>query len=307
MTTRSTTKIATVLGFPEYIPSTPPKKYKKLTWSGTSEQTSFALDAGDQISDAIYVYSGTSEIDTHGAFISKYRKDYYTPCVDSNFSPAVTPPADTVIPQLKGYCWETDPLSCPTCVYPPEFQSDQSGNNIHDEPFGLLGVGTGFHTLTATTLTNISHQGVVIAIETSGPGAATGVPQTVQNGVLACWLNLSADHNYQAVLTDEYTDAEALANALTVVSNGATAENQPRTTGFVSRFTTVTFALNLSNLISGKSYVITVQFRNQSFVVTTKTYTLTATASTAVINDSVPTPVAGGTMTVYSPAINFAP
>jgi hypothetical protein len=306
MSTRSTTKIATVLGYPEYIPSTPPKKYKTLTWSGTSEQTAFTTNpAGGQVADVKYVYSGFGQIDSKGNITSKYAKDVYTPCPESNFNPEII--INAVIKQLQGYCWPPDPKTCPTCTYPPEFKENIQANAIFDEPIGLLGVGTGFHTITSTSLTNIGAQAITATLADSGPGGTTEIPKDEFNGIHAAWVNIAANHNYSSALTDEYTDSEALTNAQVVISNGSTAENRPRTNGFVSRFTSVVFTLSMSDLIVGKSYLVTVHFRDQNFHVTQKQYGVVASKPTATLVDIISTPPAGGTSTVYGPSIAFVP
>lgn len=303
LTTRSTTRIATVLGYPEYIPSTPPKRYKTLTWSGTSEQTAHELASGQSVADAKIVYSGASVIDSGGHQVSTYAKDLFTPCPTSDFTPAFV--ISVVIPTLIGYCWPADPKTCPVCASPPDFKANIAANMIFDEPTGLLGVGNAFHTLTATSLTNNTSIGIVTALADAGPGGTTGVPHSIFNSISAAWVQLQATHNYSAALTDEYTDAEALTHAQVVVSNGATAENIPRTTGFVSRFTNVVFTLSMSNLINGQSYLVTVNFRDQNFHVTQKQYGVVANGTTATLVDIIPTPPAGGSITVFGPSITF--
>lgn len=303
LTTKSTTQIATVLGYPEYIPSTPPKRYKTLSWSGTSEQTAVELGTGGTVGDAKIVYSGSSTIDLSGAQVSLYSKDLFTPCPTSDFNPAFV--ISVVVPTLIGYCWPADPKTCPVCASPPDFKANIAANMIFDEPNGLLGVGNAFHTLTPTSLTNNTTAGIVSALADAGPGGTTGVPHSVFNGISAAWVQLQATHNYTATLSDEYTDAEALAHAQVVVSNGATAENKPRTTGFVSRFTNVVFTLSASNLIKGQSYLITVNFRDQNFHVTQKQYGIVANSTTATLIDIIPTPAIGGSLTVFGPSIAF--
>lgn len=297
LSTRSTTVISTILGYSEYIASIPPKKYKTLTWAGTSEQTALTFNTGQKVADAKYVYGGVGQIDSHGNQISNYTKDFYVPCPTSNFVPLL----NGFIPSLQGYCWPGDPLTCPVCQDPPVLKGNVSGNNTFDEPIGLLGVGPGFRTITPTSLSNVGIQGVVTFIE---PPATA--PTAFVNGLIAPWIILTANHNYTATLTDEYTDAEALANAQVIVSNGATAQNFQRTTGFVTQTTTVIYTISLSNLISGQNYLVTARFRTDKFVQSVKTYPVLATSSTAVIVDSIPLPPAGSSLTIYQVTAAFA-
>ena len=303
MTTKSTTQIATVLGYPEYIPSTPPKKYHKLTWDGTSEQVTVAAADGSKVSDAKYVYSGTGEIDSKGNQISDYRKDFFTPCPSSNFLPTVNSIPNFGLNILKGYCRPTDPKSCPVCQYPPVFKQNEAANLIYDTPQQMLGAEV-FST-TPTTLTCGQGAGVLISVD-DGPGGVIGVPQSTFNGFTGAWLLMTSANNYSATLSDEYTDSEALANAQVIISNGKTAENFIRTTGFVSRFTSVVYTLSLSNLIVGINYVVTVLFVDQSFVKSIRTYNVTATSTTATVIDVIPQPLPGNTTTLVSATVAFA-
>lgn len=301
----STTTIATLLGYSEYVASTPPKKYHKLSWSGTSEQTTTTID-GQPVSDAKYVYSGTGEIDTHGVQVSNYRKDFYSPCPASNFMPLINSIPNFGIIVLKGYCWTSDPNSCPTCQYPPVFKQNEAQNMLFDIPQQIIQAGN--FTSTATGITCNSGAGGLLSVQSGGPGGVNGVPQTTFNGLTGAWLLFNAGSNYTSLLTDEYTDAEALTNAQIINSNGLTAENLPRTTGFVSRWTTVAYDLNFTNLVVGQSYVAQVSFLNQNpSGISTKAYGFVATASTKTIHDTIATPPNGGSITVRNPTVAFSP
>lgn len=306
MLTKSTTTIATILGYEEYIPSSPPKKYHNLTWAGTSEQVAVTFGSVQKVSDAKYEYLGTGSIDGQGNQITKYSKNLYTPCPASNFTPIINSIPNFGLASLTGYCWTGDPGSCPVCNDPPLFKSDTARNSTTDIPSDLLGV-IGFNSFTPTTLTNVSSITEVLALKQGGQGGVTNVPLSFVNGVVAPWIKVTANHNYTATLDTEYTDAEALSNALVLTSNGATAENLPRTTGFVTRTTNVVFTLLMSNLIDKQDYLVTVSFRDQNFVTTIRQYGVTAHGTTSSLTDVVPTPIPGGRITVLSPTIVFAP
>jgi len=302
----STTTISTLYGYSEYVPSYPPKKYHKITWTGQSEQTAFVAGGGSKVADAKYVYSGTGEIDTLGRQISNYNKDYYTPCPDSNFTPLINSIPNFGLFILKGYCWPTDPNSCPTCDDPPSFKRNEATNQIFDIPQQILDAGN--YSLTSTTMVVNSGAGVLVSVFDSGPGGVTGVPKTTFNGFYGAWIHLFSGSDYSATLSDEYTDAEALTNAQVIHSNGLTAQSLPRTSGFVSKWTTVAFDLNFSNLVIGESYIATVSFLRQNPGGTgLKSYGFIAAATTHVIHDAISAPPDGGSTTVRNPTVSFSP
>ncbi len=180
---------------------------------------------------------------------------------------------------------------------------------IFDEPVGLMGVGNDFRQLTATTLTNTTNIpgfpfGLVQGAANNG---VTNFPMFFFENQFGPAVTVSVIHNYSATLSDEYTDAEALANALVIVSNGATAENLPRTTGFVSRFTSVVYTLSVSNLVVGQNYLLTIAFRSNPFFAFIKQVGIMASATTATVVDVIPTPAAGATTTVVGATIAFLP
>lgn len=335
LTTKSVTTIATLLGYSEWVPSSPPKKYKTITWSGSSEQVSFlvggvsfAIDYTAMVSDIKYVWSGAGQIDGSGNQISNYRRDQYQACPASTFSPNfdtnITPVAQ--VQTLRGYCWPADPNSCPTCDYPafsptslsgfspdwnsftPGFVRNVARDSINDLPLDLVGGAN--TTTTPTTLTNIQQINFpLVIVQSGGINGTTNLPPTIFgiNGLNGPWIGLFVNHNFSAVLTDEYTDAEALSHAQVITSNGATAQNLPRTTGFVNRTTSVNYTLKLSNLIIGRNYLVTVNFRNQNFVKSSVQFGITANATSQSITSAIPQPPAGGQLTVISATAAFLP
>jgi len=308
LSTQSTTRIATILGYPEYIPSTPPKKYKTITWAGTSDQVSQPLLGGPVSSNAHVEYSGVGQIDVHGNVVSKYQKNLSVPCAASDLNPTLLQFAFFGMQRLIGYCWPPDPHSCPTCQAVPEFKADISTNMIFDEPVGLMGVGQGFSQITDTTLVNTTNiPGFPFGLTEGSPDGVTNFPKFFFGNEFVPAVTVSAIHNYSATLSDEYTDAEALANALVIVSNGTTAENRPRTTGFVSRFTNVVYTVRMTNLVIGQNYLVTVTFRSNPFFLFTKQVGVMATATTMQLTDVVPTPSVGVTTTVTGVTIAFIP
>jgi len=118
-------------------------------------------------------------------------------------------------------------------------------------------------------------------------------------------IRIKYKHSYEIRLLDEYTDLIALNNAQIINSNGLTAENLPRTTGYVTRTTSVQYHLNLRNLVFGEFYVATVDLVDSVGSVATRTYNFTATATTHVINDTIPTPAAGRSITAQNARVTF--
>lgn len=311
LSTVSTVRIATVIGYPEFAGhiSTPPKKYKKITWSGTSEQEATWLGSlngidytGVNAARARYEYSGTGEISDAGAQISNYTKNLFQAC------PSATqwPRNISVIPNfgftaIKGYCWPDDPNSCTECQNPPQFSGNVASNSINDWS-DFIG-GSSFVQFNGNIALNHStREGIVL---TSG---GVNVPTTDINDVDGPWMRVTGTHAIDVVLEEEYTDAIALANARTYNSNGNTAEATPRTTGYVSKYVDVAYALTCTNLVIGEAYTVSVRLYNtKTGVSTIRTYTFDATATTEVINDTVPTPTAGQPLQVRSPQIAFTP
>lgn len=303
MTTRSTTQVATVIGYAEMpgFVSTPPKRYKKLSWVGYSEQTAFTWAAGAQAAHARYDYSGASEIDVNGNQLSRYSKLFSQWCPDNTEWPRNIAVPNLGPPILKGYCWNGDPNSCGECSDPPEAAGNAASDSITDASDFLRGA-------VATTVDS-----VVFAVDRSGDEAVAllegpvNFPQATVNGITGSWVIVKASHQYSGLLEDEYTDADALSVAPSYVSGGNTAENSPRTTGFVSRFTAVQFTLLCSNLLAGKSYQAAVVFYNTvTGARTVRTYAFTATDVTETIIDSVPAPPVGQPVQVRAPSIIFA-
>lgn len=327
MITKSTTRIATVLGFSEYqgFESSPPKKYRRLTWDGTSEQTLF--DGATQIAGAKYDYFGSSEIDLQGNYINLYVKQLSEMCTaaDSLCMGLSATDSNPVVASynLLGWIGPTGNTMCPGTGIPYADQGDKAvargQSAIYDSTplssgisFINLGQFNGFkktfQIVSATQAQDIS-SGTQTDVNVVRVPVACNTILTVNHLVppLGIFGILNWDHNYTATLDEEYTDADALANAKVIVGNGATAQNIPRTTGFVSTFTSVTYTLALTNLINGTSYIVSVDLWDSGTgLTTTVQYNVTATSSTQTITASIPNPAAGHTTTIRNPRIVFA-
>lgn len=335
MTTKSTTQIATVLGFDEYAPSTPPKRYKTLTWDGHSEQQLWFpagvpgnTGAAYQIGGARFDYSGSTSIDTNGNYINTYTKNLSEMC---NAIGALVPTfVSGFFGGLQGYVFSgwsgaSGHELCNPPNVPYAFVSNQAIGKGQSARFDK----SSFWGSQSTPQSNVKVSDFTIQSSTQGVCIDSGgtaqdftliaLFTPVPDGTL---LNISGadegtvwfksaviwDHNYSATLSNEYTDAEALANARVVAGNGVVAQNLPRTTGFTSTFTSVVYTLSLSNLIIGSDYVVSVDFWDASSGATiTNQVGFTASAATKTIVGLVPTPLPQHTTVVRNPRIAFAP
>lgn len=344
---KSTTQYATLHGYSEFVASVPPKKYRRIDVSGTSERIGFTCEETPrQCAGAKYTWSGFGEFDLKGVQTASYSKKFYAQCTkqywpvvpNQNNPDAIGPSPTPIYPQhFVGYCWPQDLNSCPVCdpnIVNWPLIGDMTTNVPQVDLQGFLRPSNGV----VATSTSLSVSGQVFGIFAmfSPPHNATvaGVPYNVNvggvnhiasaaitdpplafpavyvDGFEGAWVNFVDANSYSATLSEEYTDADALANATVVTGTGATASTTPRTTGFVSVFTSVVFTIFTSNLIPGKDYVVTVDLWEKGPGVNThtpKSYGFTAAASTHTITDVVPTPADFHTITVQKPTITFAP
>lgn len=353
MFTQSTSTFATVRGYSEFgIPSSPPKKYMTITFSGKSERVAFTAEqTARQCAGAEYVYSGVGQIDVFGNQVSNYSKKFFAQCSKQFWPPepiqtnnfAITTQPGQPFPKFVGFCFPSVLASCPTCD-PNEanwsFIGDQAVNvPIIDLEAFMHGVNDPVITKTSwtlndtfqalTSITTMPFSAILFGTDvnnysiTAGANTLTGralitnppsvdyPPVAIKDSggtfIFAQYVVFTDTNNYSAVLTDEYTDALAMANASTVQGTGKVAQNLPRTTGFTSVFTTVVFTLLCKNLLANRNYVVAVDFWDSATnITTTKQYPFTASAATNTIIDSIPTPAAGHSTQVKNPRIAFA-
>jgi hypothetical protein len=322
MTTVSATKIATVLGFSEYqgFSSTPPKKYRTLTFSGYSQNgyRTFGSSGTLYLGAGRYEWSGFSQYDLGGALTSQYAKILKTACQTSPNGPGVN--LSGVSPQLRGYCgpWfgvqngELFTKACDSCPN-PDVYTDGIGwktwpgfsTNSPYDGSDLFGAFSGTSALVplSATQAGVHTAGVASFAFQVSPIALIGFPS---GSALGSSLIIDYDHQFDAVLSDEYTDAQALAQAVVITGTGRVAETRPRTTGFVSRWTTVAFELNFTQLLVGENYVASVRFLNDNGVETVQTYAFTADDIVHTINGTVPTPPNGTFLEIRNPTVAYA-
>ena len=345
MQTKSTTQFAQLHGYSEFVASTPPKKYRKATLSGIAERIGFTAEQTPrQCAGAMYTFSGFGEYDIKGVQTASYSKKFFAQC-SKQFWPGVplqntpfaqSPCATTTFCSFVGYCWQADPRSCSVCdpnIVNWPFIGEQATNvlsvdlstfripanaivqthtsfSVNAQFFGFCAIESPPFNATFTGI----HYNVTVGPDTFPAQAVVtdpplNFPAVQLNGVVAPFINWVDASNYSAVLSEEYTDADALANAQVVTGTSATAQTTPRTTGFTSVFTSVVYTLLASNLIPGKDYLVTVDLWEQGPSVNTHTpkqYGFTATTATHTITDIIATPAPFHTITVRTPKVEFS-
>lgn len=347
LSAKSTTQYATLHGYSEFIASTPPKKYRKATLSGVAERIGFTMEQTPrQCAGARYVYSGFGEYDLKGVQTASYSKRFYAQC-SKQFWPgvplqansfAVSPCANTTFCKFVGYCWPDDAQSCSVCdpnIVNWPFISEQATNiliidlsafrvlpsfiTVTPKTYNVSGQFLGFTQIETPNVGSFPSSGnytVTVGSATyqanlETPAVPLNFPLVNVAGVVGFYINFVDANAFGCVLSEEYTDADALANAQVVTGTGTTAATTPRTTGFTSVFTSVVFTLQMSNLIVGSSYVVQVDLwekgPNNLSTHTPKQYGFIATDVTQTITDVVPTPANFHTITVQKPTITFAP
>lgn len=328
MSSTSVTTIATVLGFDEMpgFTSLPPKKYHTVSWNGHSEHQLFK--GAQQIAGARFDYSGASTIDAKGHYTSFYSKMYSAMCnaltrdYVTNALPGVFGGSEPFF--FKGWLGPTGFEKCTPPGLPYTVFNDQAarqGPMATRDSSDLWGTKS----VEADSAAKVSNFKYIDSthgscLESSPSPPTLGIvsyfnplvgsfvsPDNTNEGTVWFFGFVAWDHDYSATLSNEYTDAEAAANAQVFSGNGTTAENLPRTTGFTNRSTSVGFSLSISNLIIGTSYLASVElWDSKSGTTSVVQYPFTATASTKTINDTVPTPAPLKTLTVRNPRVAFA-
>lgn len=334
LVTSGTTSIRTKRGWSDY--GAGGTLYKTLTPTGYQEQRAYAPSSdgvgGGSTSDpfgggARYDYSGFSQIDIYGNFISRHQLNLRVACPNKPYPFAKTPVFGIPISggnfvwgffpnltTLLGYCWTPDPNSCTAC-------SDDSSTWVGDGnwattdkynyPYNMAWC-TGPNRISDTQwgLTENCIRDVALQLE-----ASAGWPDHDIGTIRAYWAFLVSDAAYTLTLSDEYTDADALASAQVYTNNSAVAENlvdyrqwfYANLTNRSSRITAVNYALNCTNLVEGKSYIVRVELKSSTGASVIVPYSFVATGTTHQILATIPTPAANTTITVRKPSIVFAP
>ncbi len=332
MAARSTTTISTIRGYDEFVRSFPPKRYKTATWSGYSEQS--LVVNGVQIGGARYDYSGSDQINSGGFITNTHSKILSSQCTnpDNNIYGQIlghTILDDAFVYQFKGYYGMN--VSSPGLIGNPTILCDSQSipfsivgdfgiNGTYDRS-DLWGSATlqgsddigisDFQVQDSLTKTSTDLGTTQVEVMPYCPRLGTNTDINIINPPGDFFLGgiLTYTNSYSCALSDEYTDAEALANARVITGTSTVAQNLPRSTGFVSSFTNVVFTLVASNLVDGTDYLVSVDIWDQGTATsTTKQYGFTAdNTGKHTITDVVPTPSVGHSLQVRNPRISFSP
>jgi len=321
LTGQSTTRIATILGYNEFtgFRSTPPKKYKTITWTGFAEQRSYGANGPPEFqlisplalgSGARWEFDGSGTINNQGSQTSNYSKNYFATCdVTAPFyvSDPILPGIITFGGLLSGYCWPNDPDRCSDCEDPFPEVGDISTNSL---------LADQIQEARLIPQSSVFSQRIVAAVSgglfvradwlAEQPGAPRYFLAGNPDPIFVEYAKIQFACDYSATLSDEYTDAIALANQEVRVSNGLVAETRPRTTGFVSTWTTVDYTLHFSNLLAGEDYLAQTTIINDNGSVMAVPYSFQATGPTHSHTASAPVPAAGHTLIVRSSIVNYA-
>ena len=144
LTTKSTTRFATVFGFSEFVnPSSPPKKYRRVAISGFSRRVGFTVEQTPrQCAGAKYVWSGTGVVDLKGNVVQKYSKLFLAQCPKQFWPseplqtlPGAVPTGD-LLPGFVAFCWPDWASSCGICD-PNEPNWPSLGDQALSTPHGL--------------------------------------------------------------------------------------------------------------------------------------------------------------------------
>lgn len=312
-------------------------RYKKLEWSGYSEQYALALATMAECARAKYIYAGASEITAAGVQTSYYTKSLYVRSKDGRLSPyPILVYGDDLgneaFLDLLGYCWSTDPDSCPTCDSATLTLAGDVATNAVTDFVSTFYRGNYLAVVTPTTYTVgpapiapgiYSNTGLIgWELVMSNYWAnfkpltvvlPSGFPTVTFNEELGSWVFVATYNDYVGTLSEEYTDGEATANAVVTHSTSATAKNSPRNytsatleDWFRSVVTVVDYTLSCTNLITGRDYTVQVSLISSGGTTSTVTVTFTASAATHTITGTVPTPAAFNSTTVKYPTIAFA-
>lgn len=269
----TTTITATILGFPEFQSSgLPPKAYKTVDWTGGADNHVFNTIIPSLSYFIAAAYCDQTQIDSAGAIISCRHEQ------------SVRQGSGGGMVTLTGPCLFGNFIANQILLdtFCPTSNAFVNGPNaaVRDAVMGLFGEA-GYTNFIGTT-----------------------TAQAIRNAVSGTTV-YNIDRT--VTLSNEYTDAEAVANAQVTNGMGLVAASFPRTTGWISQWTNCNFNLILNNLQVGQNYVATVTLLHSGGLIQLKTYNVTATSDTMTIPDSIPVPADGEWIAAGLPTVAFAP
>ncbi len=329
----SLTTLRTRRGYAEYMAGGTGDLYKKVTYSGYARQTTYTRPSPsggvgeDYCGGAQYIYSGSSEIDVFGNFISSHRKDLFVACPTSpEFSCRdIFGDPEATISKLLGYCWPADPQSCDTCSDDESewtFKRDDATHNPVDYPYNIVNSRQAT-SISPTSYSRVSSSGTSVAFHSCYLGYLEqplqpnpiNFPSSTLSAVPAYYVDPRTDINYTATLSEPFTAQDAIDGQLQYYSNGRTSENKPDSVVWTydyinniqSRTTSVDFVLNCTNLVDTESYTVRYELWRSDGQKTQTTVVFTASGTSHTITGSLPTPPSGYTITLKNVTIGFTP
>lgn len=266
----SSTTIAKIIGFAQFGDSVPPKAYRTLTWAGSVMR---AQPLPGKIFRTYFMnYCGATSIDLNGNQVSARTE--------------------------QGY-FETGNTGGPITLNGPCFFGNVVGNAILSAQFNVLPQAF----LNGPTVAD--RDSVYGFAGEAGYTVVLSQDQAEKHATLTIGGGITQVDRI-VTLTDEYTDADALAVASMLFGTGLVAESLPRTTGYISTWTTVQFSLACNNLMPGQPYVVSVELLHSDGSVTTVNYPFTAVTTDNTITDTIPTPADGTWIAAQNATINLA-
>ena len=340
MVTSATTVLRIKRGYPKFA-NDDNTLYKKATWAGYVTQTAFTVGnfLPDELSTRLrscnsscnargakYLFSESSQINASGNFISHHRKDLFVECQRTSIglyppiaegpgaeievlAPGLFPNSASRIRNLLGYCWTPDGGSCQVCDTDETtwaFFGDLAIDSQTDSPSVMLINPNGYTTTALSRVYQSSASGRFAIADVAG--------FPFQPGAISLYVDIYATGDYSVILSEPYTDAEAIATQQTFTSQMSVAENLPnyliaagqQYLRFIySRFTTVTFALNFTNLVEGQPYVAGYTLQDGT-TATPVSVSFVAAGTTHQIVGTIPTPAAGHKITIKNPTVRFS-
>ncbi len=303
MTTVAVTIRPTVLGYLPFIQSVPPKKYKQVDFSGEAYQSIY--DGNDVVRYSEYdEFTGTGLIDIHGVQLSRYHKnvqgrigDVLQPWYSRGDLAGNSSSDNTGFPGSDAFYGTT-----PDAFHRNVFSGPGTGDYAILDPHYPAG-----SPLIGTLPINWNNY---IASPNSFPPEAASIyptlPNVLVNGIQSKWILYTVRMDYHVVVSDEYTDAEALSVAVPTLSTSNISRNEPRKTGYTSRYVTVTYTISLTNLVVGQVYNVVVPLHGDNGTSSSILHTFTAVATIHSITGTAPTPAPWVAVEVRPPLVTFA-
>jgi len=306
LSTVALTRIATVIGYDDFGGTIPPKKYKRVDYSGAAFQGIL-----DSATDTLRYsehdeFSGFSEIDINGTVLSSHQKNVQGRIGDTSQAwysrgDKATNSSGDATGFLRDAQFSSSPDIFHRDVVSPEGELDSVPPPLIADPVYPAG-----SPLIGKIPINSLEE---IATQFSFPPEAFAIyptiPRIVINTYLAPWINFSVIFDYHVVVSNEYTDAEALSVAQTLFNSSNIARNEPRTFGYTSRFTTVGYSVYLTNLVVGQVYNVIVPFHLSNGANLQTVHTFIAAFTTHSISGIAPTPPPYITLEVRPPTVVF--